>query len=177
MDESNSLDVTFNFLNSCKQALPQIPQLNYNIYNTIEKVAHSKGEKVGSESKNNRCTRCFVDINFARTSINLSDRKSDKNLNLNLSIKCHFCKTLLSESKIDFEPIKEPIRLESASIKESEMLSKKKRKRSDKSAGLILPNAPMKSKLPKNNSKLKSLLDANSSETKKGKLMEFLSKM
>jgi len=173
MDESNSLDVTFNFLKSGKQALPKIPQLNYNIHNTIEKVAHSKGEKVGSESKINKCTRCFVAINYARTSINLSDRNSDRKL----SIKCHFCKTLLSESNIDFEPINEPIRLEWASIKESEVLSKKKRKRSDKSAGLILPNAPTKSKLPKNNPKLKSLLDANSSETKKGKLMEFLSKM
>ena len=172
MDENEeSLNVTLNFLNNCKKAIPKISQLNYNIYNSMEKVAHSKGEKVDGDSETDKCNRCFVDINYSRTLINLSDRKSNKKL----SINCHFCKTLLRESTIDFEPVKEPTTLKPVN-NEAEVLSKKKRKRSDKSAGLILPNAP-KSKLSANNLRLKSLLDANSSEVKQGKLQEFLSKM
>ena len=180
MDEDTCINITEGFLTSCLDTVSSIPQMRMTLNLGLDRVARARGDQ--ERKLGDVCSYCFAKTDLTRGEISLSKRSRGKDRTL--TVKCHVCKRLVKEdSEVQFQVPDKAADISSLELEEDLKKTKKKKKR-DKTAGLLIPPSTSKPNPgrphPKpalaNKNKLKNLL-ANQSESPESNLMKFLSKI
>ena len=165
-------EVTARFLARCagEAAVCATPQLRLVLRTSL--AVSTQHSSLQQET----CGRCYAGLDLARAEVTLK--------NSSLRVMCHLCKKLVSEEEIQFEhpapaqPVNKTVPVDSL---EEVKVSKKKKSKKDKTAGLLIPPSIQKvnptSRQPTNTNKLKNLLKTQVGGSPKSHLMDFLKKI
>ena len=173
-------EVTARFLARCagEAAVCATPQLRLVLRTSLAATQHSSLQQ-------ETCGRCYAGLDLARAEV--TPTTSTRTKNSSLRVMCHLCKKLVSEEEIQFEhpapaqPVNKTVPVDSL---EEVKVSKKKKSKKDKTAGLLIPPSIQKvnptsisKRQPTNTNKLKNLLKTQADGSPKSHLMDFLKKI
>ena len=168
-------EVTARFLARCagEAAVCATPQLRLVLRTSL--AVSTQHSSLQQET----CGRCYAGLDLARAEVTLK--------NSSLRVMCHLCKKLVSEEEIQFEhpasaqPVNKTVPVDSL---EEVKVSKKKKSKKDKTAGLLIPPSIQKvnptlisKRQPTNTNKLKNLLKTQADGSPRSHLMDFLKKI
>ena len=171
-------EVTARFLARCagEAAVSATPQLRLVLHTSLAATQRS------SLQQEETCSRCYAGLDLARAEVTLTTSRRTKSSSLR--VMCHLCKKMVSEEEIMFEqpapsqPVNKTVQVDSL---EEVKLSKKKKSKKDKTAGLLIPPSIQKAnptlvskRQSTNTNKLKNLLKSQADGSPKTHLMDFL---